>query len=176
MAEVIFDAPIPGSSLVREVGNSPLKNPPQYVTVEEAINFYVNRMSSDEFVDKFLISLEYGVPITSIANIIQLHGVMEGRHTLDVSMLIMPVIIELLALIAESNNVEYDMGLENKNAMEDTQNELIEVAKNKLIQKSNNKIIDEQEMEDQVLENTEIENMVEEDTPDISRGLMAREV
>lgn len=25
MAEVIFDAPIPGSSLVREVGNSPLK-------------------------------------------------------------------------------------------------------------------------------------------------------
>lgn len=97
--------------------------------MEEAINFYVNRMSSDEFVDKFLISLEYGVPITSIANIIQLHGVMEGRHTLDVSMLIMPVIIELLALIAESNNVEYDMGLENKNAMEDTQNELIEVAK-----------------------------------------------
>ena len=64
MAEPILDAPIPGSSLTKEVGNSPWKNPPQYNTLEEAVNFYVDQMSTDEFTEKLITTLEMGVPVT----------------------------------------------------------------------------------------------------------------
>ena len=49
MLEPVFDAPIPGSGLTKEVGASPLKNPPQYTTVDEAIEFYVKHMHGVEY-------------------------------------------------------------------------------------------------------------------------------
>jgi hypothetical protein len=38
---------------------------------------------------------------------------MEGQHTLDVSMLILPVLMEFIRLIAESRGVEYNMGIDD---------------------------------------------------------------
>jgi hypothetical protein len=58
MAEPIFDAPIPGSSLTREIESLPYKNPPKYNTVEDAIDFYIERMSTEEFSDKLVNSLK----------------------------------------------------------------------------------------------------------------------
>ena len=113
MAEPIFDAPIPGSSLTKEMGGSPYKNPPQYSTVEDAIDFYIGRMATEEFSDKLVTSLELGVSVAQIANIMQIHGVMEGQHTLDVSMLILPVLMEFIRLIADTRGVEYDMGIDD---------------------------------------------------------------
>ena len=48
-------------------------------------------------------------PIT-IANAMQSAGVMEGKHTLDVGILIMPVLIETMAYLAEEADVEYTAG------------------------------------------------------------------
>ena len=112
MPEPIFDAPIPGSSLTAEIGSRAWKNPPQYDTVEEVLDFYIERMSSDEFSDKLIHALDLGVSVTQIANLMQIHGVMEGQHTLDVSMLILPVLLEFIRLIADTRGVEYDMGID----------------------------------------------------------------
>ena len=40
-----------------------------------------------------------------------LGGVMEGRHTVDVGMLILPFLMEMIAFVADSADVEYDMGV-----------------------------------------------------------------
>jgi hypothetical protein len=95
------------------MGGSPYKNPPQYSTVEDAIDFYIGRMATEEFSDKLVTSLELGVSVAQIANIMQIHGVMEGQHTLDVSMLILPVLMEFIRLIADTRGVEYDMGIDD---------------------------------------------------------------
>ena len=113
MAEPIFDAPIPGGSLTKEIGSRPYKSPPQYNTVEDAIDFYIERMSTEEFSDKLVNSLELGVSVAQIANVMQIHGVMEGQHTLDVSMLILPVLMEFIRYIAETRNTEYNMGIDD---------------------------------------------------------------
>ena len=39
--------------------------------------------------------MEMGVPLTVLANTIQLASVMEGVHTVDVGILIIPIIVEL---------------------------------------------------------------------------------
>ena len=106
MPEPIFDAPIPGSSLTKEVGASPVKNPPQYTTVDEAIEFYVKQMSTEQFSNQVADVLEMGVPVTSLVNIIQMHGVMEGRHTLDVSMMLLPILMEMIALIGATQKLK----------------------------------------------------------------------
>jgi len=172
MAEPVFDAPIPGSSLTKEVGSSPLKSPPQHSTLEEAVNFYVDRMSTEEFTNKLVTNLEMGIPVTSIVNVMQMHGAMEGRHTLDVSILIMPILMEMIALIGDSMGIEYDMGLEDEDSIEDANNDMVNIASMKL----RNKRIDELEQEGMEPEEEELPAMNEVMSEEgvMPRGLMAR--
>jgi len=170
MAEPIFDAPIPGSSLTKEMGNQPWKNPPQHTTLEEAVDFYVNKMSTDEFTNKLVTNLEMGIPVTSIANVIQMHGVMEGRHTLDISIMLIPILMEMIALIGDTMGIEYDMGLEDEASIEDAENDLIDIATMKLKKKQFERITQE-EME---LEQPPVIDEFVEEQGEMPSGLMAR--
>jgi len=106
-----FDAPISGMSLTAEVGSRPWQSPAQFTTVDEAIEFYMDRMATEQFYEQAIEVMEMGVPITTIANTMQTAGVMEGKHSIDVGMLVTPLIMEMLMLIAEEEGVEYDDGL-----------------------------------------------------------------
>jgi len=105
-----FDRPIAGQSLTAELGNRPWQQPPQYATVEEALDYYVPRLVNPEFTDNLFDVMETGIPLTTIANAMQSAGVMEGKHTIDVGLLIMPVLIETMAYLAEESNIEYVEG------------------------------------------------------------------
>ena len=110
-----FDAPIPGQSLTMELGSRPWQNPSRFTNVDDTIDYYMERMSSEEFMVQLAEVLESGVHVTSIANSIQLSSVMEGVHTVDVGMLVLPMIMEMLMMIGDSAGVKYDKGLENPN-------------------------------------------------------------
>jgi len=105
-----FDRPIAGQSLTAELGNRPWQQPPQYATVEEALEYYVPRLVNPEFTDNLFDVMETGIPLTTIANAMQSAGVMEGKHTIDVGLLIMPVLIETMAYLAEESDIEYVEG------------------------------------------------------------------
>ena len=157
----MFDAPIPGMSLTHELGARPWQSPPQYTTVDEAIEYYLERMSTDEFMDQMADVLEMNVPVTTLANTIQLAGVMDGKHTVDVGMLVMPLLMEMIMLIGDNAGVKYDSGLTDvpDNRTKDT---LIEAVRKEMQQK-----IDEAE------ETPEAEEVKEEEEEPKS-GLMAR--
>lgn len=156
MKQPALDAPIAGMSLTAEVGSRPWQNPPQFTTVDEAIDFYMTRMATEEFYEQAIEVMEMGVPVTTIANTMQMAGVMEGKHSVDVGMLVIPLIMEMLMLIAEEEGVEYDDGLtdikDNK-----TSDSTLEKLRMEMKQKI-----------DTVKEEVEVE---EEDEP---TGLMAR--
>ena len=44
----MIDAPIPGQSLTAELGNRPWQKPPQYNTVEEALEYYIPRLTDPD--------------------------------------------------------------------------------------------------------------------------------
>ena len=111
----LLDGPIAGQSLTAKINGRPWLNPPQYSTVDEAIEYYLERMSSEEFTDQLVDVLEMGVPVTTLANTIQLGSVMDGVHSVDIGMLVMPFIMEMIMLVGESSGVKYNSGMENPN-------------------------------------------------------------
>lgn len=113
-ANVALEAPIPGMSLTTQPGNRPWEQPPQYATVEEALEYYVPRIMEPKLRDGLLDIMELGIPLTTIANTLQTGGVMEGKHSVDVGILILPVLMETLAFVADSAGIEYDMGIEDE--------------------------------------------------------------
>ena len=110
--EVSFNRPIPGQSLTAPLGDRPWQTPPQYTTVEEALDYYIPRLDSDEVSSQLIDVMEMGIPVTDIANTMQLAGVLEGKHTVDVGMLILPVLVELIMLIGDAAKIKYTSGLD----------------------------------------------------------------
>ena len=110
--EAQIDAPIPGMSLTAPMGGRPWLKPPQYATVEDALEeYYLPKITDKEFVPELMTIIELGVPLTTIANSFQLASVMEGKHSVDVGILVIPVIVEMMMAIAEANDVEYVSGM-----------------------------------------------------------------
>lgn len=110
LPEALIDAPIAGQSLTSEVGGWPWEQPPQYSTVEEALEFYLPRLTEPTLQNDLMNVIEMGLPLTTIANALQQGAVMQGTHSLDLGILIMPVIIEMLAYLATERGIEFNMG------------------------------------------------------------------
>tara|TARA_B100000073_G_C23613989_1_gene525701 strand:- start:430 stop:942 length:513 start_codon:yes stop_codon:yes gene_type:complete len=162
--EQSFDRPIPGMAMTHEVGARPWQTPPSLVTVEEATDYYIERMGTDQFKAQLIDVMEMGVPLTTLANTIQLASVMEGMHTVDIGMLMIPIIVEIMITIADSANVEYQTG------MEDMENERGTVA-NRII----SDIMKEKSITQEDMPMEETEKMTQEEQPqEEPMGLMSR--
>lgn len=102
-----LQGPIPGMSLTKEPGEYPWERPTQLTTVDEAVDFYEERLLDFSSEDSFLKAIDNGISIERLAEMIGVSGTMNGIHNLDVSILINPYIRELMRYVAESANVEY---------------------------------------------------------------------
>ena len=116
--EPILEAPIPGMAMTHEVGARPWQTPPQYPTVSQAAQYYVTSMQDESFIEQAINLMETGMPITLMANNIQLATVLQGKHTIDVGMLLIPVIMEMLMLIGDRAGIEYTTGMERDQDIE----------------------------------------------------------
>jgi len=106
----MIDAPVPGQSLTGEMGSKPWESPPKYNTVEEAIDFYIGQFSKPKLLGPLLDQVEDGIAISTIVNALQSGAVMEGIHTLDVGLLVAPVLVEYLALQSEEADIKFSVG------------------------------------------------------------------
>ena len=111
-SSVFLDGPIPGQSLTTEPKSRPWQVPPQYPTVEDALNFYVPRLSNPELAAPMVDTMEEGMSAVGVADLIQSAGFMSGLHTADVGLLISPVLVELLITQADIAGIEYKVGTE----------------------------------------------------------------
>jgi len=161
--DVSFDAPIPGMSLTAEFAARPWQSPPEIGSVDDAIEYYLERMSNDDFANQLTDVMEMGVPVADIANTLQLGAVMEGVHTIDVGILVMPLLAEMMMLIGDSAGVEYESGLEDNPDKDRIRRSLVEKTLRKLENTMN---------VDSIIETDKIPE--EEETEEPSTGLMAR--
>ena len=165
-----FNAPIPGQSLTAELGARPWQHPPQYTTVEEAMDFYAPRILEPQFRDNIVDVMELGIPLTTIANSLQSGGVMQGKHSIDVGILIMPVLIEMLSYVGDEEGVDYTVGTE----MEEEDKDKFRDSTIAKAMRNVKKVMEEEgskPVEELPETSVEEESMAEEPSP---AGLMAR--
>jgi len=103
-----INAPVPGMSLTTEPGNRPWESPPNLSTVEDAMEFYTKRiLGTPENHEEVLNIVESGLPVRNIASILQKTSVMQGIHSIDVGILVLPVIEELIMAVADMHGSTY---------------------------------------------------------------------
>jgi|TARA_R100000008_G_scaffold84457_2_gene71896 hypothetical protein len=167
MAEQRFSAPIPGMAMTRELGSRPWQRPPQYSTIEDVSSFYTARFKDPLVQDSILNAVETNVPLVSIANSLQTIGVMEGKHSIDLGVLVSPIIIELMKVLAKAEGVEFNGDLDDKEKIEESRNlSAMELAAVKSDETINNV--------DQPMSLDVEEEILPENAEDEARGLMSR--
>ena len=161
------DYPIPGMGMTAELGSRLWEQPPQLDTVDEATDFYMERMKQEDVQKGLIKVIDMGVPLTTIANAIQLANVMEGRHNIDIGVLMLPILVETMRYIAEEANIEYVTGMEEIKEKDDA-----------LALKVASKMIDEKE---EIVEEEDVNKISETETTGVEivkppKGLMSRRV
>jgi hypothetical protein len=114
--------------------------------------------------------MEMGVPLSTLANTIQMASVMEGLHTVDVGMLVIPILVEAMMLIGDAADVKYVTGMEGTKSERPGLNSRI-IAE--LKRKQGNA---EDMPTEEVVEEVEQEQDSEEMPMEQPKGLMARRV
>jgi len=109
-----FERPIPGQSLTTEPKNAPYERPPEVVDPVEALNVHIENLLKPGAMEDALYFLEYGVDLVTLVQGILRGAVMEGIHSIDVSLIIAPVIHEYIKGFADADGVDYKEGWETE--------------------------------------------------------------
>lgn len=107
MANKLPSYTIPGNSLTKEPGNSPWEQPPMYVELPDVVDYYTEKLTTNESVDTIAKSLEANISVVELTNVMIKAGVMKGIHSIDAGMLAFPVIAEMIKTIADISDVGY---------------------------------------------------------------------
>tara|TARA_R100001377_G_C3162845_1_gene100278 strand:+ start:177 stop:689 length:513 start_codon:yes stop_codon:yes gene_type:complete len=162
--EPLLDAPIPGQSLTAELGNRPWQQPSELKTLEDAVDYYIPRLGDPALMNKTLSIIESGTSLTSIAEIFTLSGTMEGKHNVDVAVLVSPVIVEFLKGLGDLAGIKYTIDADEENKSDVSPLDMIEAEK---------ELLKEEDVEELITDTIQ-DNVEETDTIKEPKGLMAR--
>lgn len=126
----MFEAPVPGQSLTESPGKYPYERPPEIVDPEEAIQMYLTRLNEPDRLDGIVDMIELGVDLKTLTEGILRNGVASGMHSIDVSLIVAPVLHEFIKTTADQAGVTYDEGFVNEKE-ESKQRKAINAAKAK---------------------------------------------
>tara|TARA_B100000003_G_C10936612_1_gene373644 strand:+ start:4450 stop:5085 length:636 start_codon:yes stop_codon:yes gene_type:complete len=115
----LFDGPIPGQSLTSTPKGAPYERPPEITDPVKALDFHLDRLDNPKAVKEAMFFLEMGMDLSSIVEGITRGAVLEGMHSIDVSLIIAPVIHEYLKGYADALEVDYDEGFGSSKEEED---------------------------------------------------------
>ena len=127
-------APIPGQSLTDEPQNFAWERPPEIVDPNEAIKFHMDRLSEKPVVESVMFLMELGYPVDILTRSMLTASVGEGIHTIDVSMIVAPVIEEELSYMARTAGIEYKETFANDQTEDEIQEEKLRILINQKLE------------------------------------------
>lgn len=163
---------IPGQSLTAEPKNAPYENPPEMVTEDDAVMWHLERLSEPDRMEALVDMLELGIDVVTLTEGLLRGAVMEGRHSIDLSLIIAPIIHEFIVRTAEKVGVDFEEGIpDDSEQREDIRYTINENKARKMLAELDMEVEDEGETEDTVEPQEEVMPVEAEAKP---AGLMAR--
>lgn len=192
--EDFLQAPVPGQSLTATPKQYKWERPPQMDNPEDAVKYYIDKLANQDVMDDLAVMFDGGMPITPLVQTLTTTAVSEGLHSIDTSLIVSPVIhafikASMLQYGIDAKDDTYDANkdpTERENsrlrtaiqlALAEAKNEDRTAATDKgvaVLEEVRAGLNEEPMQEDAPLEEA-MPPVMNEDTPEPSMGLMARE-
>lgn len=134
-----FNQPIPGQSLTVEPRKYPYERPPEINDPEEAVQMHLDRLSDPEKMAALVDAVEIDpeeMDVVTLTNGILRSAVATGLHSIDVSLVVAPVIHEFIKQTLDKAGVKYEEGLVDKKQLEKNQRKISKAKAERLVQEA----------------------------------------
>jgi len=163
--KMLNSIPIPGEGLTDELGKFAWQRPPELVSVDEAVLYYTEKMSTQQVKKDISSLLDSNISVRSIAQSLIDQSIYQGLHSIDLGYLVLPVLAEMVMYIGDVNKITYVTGFE-----ETFDNTISDAALTKKVIDNFRKEVKKPSKEnEEVKETLEINKEIEQ-----PKGLMAR--
>lgn len=98
---------IPGQSLTDEPKNYPWERPPEITDPNDAVRYHLERVSDPKVIDNVFYALDMGIPVQILTESMVTGAVGKGMHTVDVGLMVEPLIRRAVMKIADKAKVPY---------------------------------------------------------------------
>ncbi len=102
----IFDAPIPGQSLTQAPGASPVEHPPQFVHLDEALEFTWEQIHKKKPAVKLITLLKGGMPVQALAQTIIYQGLLQSKWSVDLALLMLQTVMWQIEAVAKLKGIK----------------------------------------------------------------------
>ena len=115
-----FDGPIPGESLMESPDASrPWEGPPSFTTKTEALEHYFDVFTSEDIYKPLMDSLNEGVSVMEILNVLLYQGFEEGLINPDMMLILAEPLAYMIAALAERVGIDFVIDRDNEDGDED---------------------------------------------------------
>lgn len=160
----MFDYPIPGQSLTTEPRSMPFERPPEVVDPEQALQIHLSSLTNAKRMDAIFTLLENDIDLVTVVEGITRSAVANGIHTVDVSLIVAPVIHEFIKSSADALGIEYVEGFDTDDS--EYNSYVIDATARKKVSSMGKETTQVAEEVEEIREETPVE--------EAPRGLMAR--
>ena len=109
-----FNRAIPGQSLTTPPKSAPYERPPQISDPLEAIDYHLEQLDDPKTVEELMFFLQLGIDLSTLVEGVARKAVLDGIHSIDISLSIAPVIHEYIKGYADAMDIDYDEGFEDE--------------------------------------------------------------
>lgn len=111
----MFDAPIAGENFTSDTRNYPWHRPPEITDYDDGVDYLIEKLSEQEQAELTYSMLEIGLPITTVVSSMLMQGIAKGKFPIDLALLMAGPLARYIEIIANKNDIKYEMGVEEKN-------------------------------------------------------------
>lgn len=106
MQNGVFSAPIPGQGLTQPMGASPNQHPPQFVQLDDALNFVWDKLHNKKSLTKLIGFMKAGAPVEVLARTIIYQGLLQNRWTPTLALGMLQTVIWQIEAIAKLKKIK----------------------------------------------------------------------
>jgi hypothetical protein len=101
-----FDGPIPGANYTSDTKNYPWHRPPEVSDLDDAIELFSKKITDEEVLPKVITMMEIGLPVVRVADIIVTGGIMAGKWTPDIAIMMAGPATHLLMILGKGYGIK----------------------------------------------------------------------
>lgn len=111
--EDLFSGPLPGENFLSDTRNQAWHKPPQFTSVDAAIEYSIQKLLDKKRSKQILTMLEMGVSVVQVTDIYLTAGMGQGKWTPDFALLMAGPVAHIVKMMADGYGIDYVMGLED---------------------------------------------------------------
>lgn len=109
---MLTDRPIPGQSLTTPPKSAPYERPPETNDPKSALKMHIENLDKPEAIEDIAYFVQTEVDIETLTEGILRSAVMEGIHSIDISLILAPLIHEYITGSLDALNIKYNEGFD----------------------------------------------------------------